>query len=225
MLPSRWHLFQGRLCLVQQDNAGLHFAHATRPSNRLACLLSRAVSHWKCVARYEVQNTTTDCRWLQNKWSCTSSKNDKEFLNFSDAVSSVPKHLLRVVQSKGEWTHMHLSRTFSEPAAGVKVTINFISFSSLCTVLTCGSSAVFKGRNCLIIVGEMFFFFTTKCFLEVEILRWAIQSMSVLWEWCQVSGHMEIFIVWKKNIIIKKSLSLVISTSFSSTFFFFWVLH
>ncbi len=58
MLPSRRHLFQGRPCIFQQDNAKPHSAHITKSWLRrkegtgtwLACLQSRLVSNRECVA-------------------------------------------------------------------------------------------------------------------------------------------------------------------------------
>lgn len=153
--------------------------------------------------------------WLQNKWSCTSSKNDKELLNFSDA--SVPKHLLRVVQSKGEWTHVHLPEPFQNllQASKSQSTLSAPAVCCLCIVFNwnCGLSAVFKGHNCL---------YSQKMFFRGAILRWAIQSISVFWVWCQVSGHMEIFIVWKKKI---QKTTFSCDINFFSINFFFWVLE
>ncbi len=67
MLPSRRHLFQGRPCIFQQDNAKPHSAHITKSWLRrkrvtgtwLACLQSRPVSNRECVAHFEAQNATT----------------------------------------------------------------------------------------------------------------------------------------------------------------------
>ncbi len=67
MLPSRRHLFQGRPCIFQQDNAKPHSAHITKSWLRRkrvrvldwACLQSRPVSNRECVAHFEAQNATT----------------------------------------------------------------------------------------------------------------------------------------------------------------------
>ncbi len=66
MLPSRRHLFQGRPCIFQQDNAKPHSAHITSPGcgeegtgTWLACLQSRPVSNRECVAHFEAQYATT----------------------------------------------------------------------------------------------------------------------------------------------------------------------
>ncbi len=64
MLPSRRHLFQGRPCIFQQDNAKPHSAHITNSWLRrkrvtgtwLACLQSRPVSNRECVAHFWSDN-------------------------------------------------------------------------------------------------------------------------------------------------------------------------
>ncbi len=66
-LPSRRHLFHGRPCIFQQDNAKPHSAHITKSwlaeeegtGTWLACLQSRPVSNRECVAHFEAQNVTT----------------------------------------------------------------------------------------------------------------------------------------------------------------------
>ncbi len=92
MLPSRRHIFQGRPCIFQQDNAKPHSAHITKSWLRRkrvqvldwpACL-PRTVAHLKSC--------------LQEEWD----KITPETLHH--LVSSVPKRLLSVVKRNGNIT-------------------------------------------------------------------------------------------------------------------------
>ncbi len=88
MLPSRRHLFQGRPCIFQQDNAKPHSAHITKSWLRRKRVRvprrPRTVAHLKTC--------------LQEEWD----KITPETLHH--LVSSVPKRLLSVVKRNGNIT-------------------------------------------------------------------------------------------------------------------------
>ncbi len=106
MLPSRRHLFQGRPCIFQQDNAKPHSATLQRPGCggrgygylRPACSpdLSPIENVWrilKCKMRQRRPRTVAHLKTcLQEEWD----KITPETLHH--LVSSVPKRLLSVVK-------------------------------------------------------------------------------------------------------------------------------
>ncbi len=113
MLPSRRHLFQGRPCIFQQDNAKPHSAHITKSWLRRkrvrvldwpACSpdLSPIENVWrilKCKMRQRRPRTVAHLKTcLQEEWD----KITPETLHH--LVSSVPKRLLSVVKRNGNIT-------------------------------------------------------------------------------------------------------------------------
>ena len=74
ILPSKQCLVQRRPCLFMEDNVEPHSTSVTTAGiyskrvggTRLACLQSRHLSHWKCVAYYEGQNMTAEAPLLNN---------------------------------------------------------------------------------------------------------------------------------------------------------------
>ncbi len=113
MLPSRRHLFQGRPCICQQDNAKPHSAHITKSWLRRkrvrvldwpACSpdLSPIENVWrilKCKMRQRRPRTVAHLKTcLQEEWD----KITPETLHH--LVSSVPKRLLSVVKRNGNIT-------------------------------------------------------------------------------------------------------------------------
>ncbi len=113
MLPSRRHLFQGRPCIFQQDNAKPHSAHITKSWLRRkrvrvldwpACSpdLSPIENVWHILKRKMRQRrprTVAHLKtWLQEEWD----KITPETLHH--LVSLVPKRLLSVVKRNGNIT-------------------------------------------------------------------------------------------------------------------------
>ncbi len=113
MLPSRRHLFQGRPCIFQQDNAKPHSAHITKPWLRRkrvrvldwpACSpdLSPIENVWRILKRKMRQRRPRTVAHLK---TCLQEEWDKitpETLHH--LVSSVPKRLLSVVKRNGNIT-------------------------------------------------------------------------------------------------------------------------
>ncbi len=85
MLPSRRHLFQGRPCIFQQDNAKPHSAHITKSWLRRKrvrvldwpALQSRPVSNRECVAHFEAQNATTKTPYCCPPKTCLQKNGTK----------------------------------------------------------------------------------------------------------------------------------------------------
>ncbi len=113
MLPSRRHLFQGRPCIFQQDNAKPHSAHITKSWLRRkrvrvldwpACSpdLSPIENVWRILKskmRQRRPHTVAHLKTcLQEEWD----KITPETLHH--LVSSVPKRLLSVVKRNGNIT-------------------------------------------------------------------------------------------------------------------------
>ncbi len=113
MLPSRRHLFQGRPCIFQQDNAKPHSAHITKSWLRWkrvrvldwpACSpdLSPIENVWRILKRKMRQRRPRTVAHLK---TCLQEEWDKitpETLHH--LVSSVPKRLLSVVKRNGNIT-------------------------------------------------------------------------------------------------------------------------
>ncbi|XDV36000.1 hypothetical protein PO909_005854 [Leuciscus waleckii] len=113
MLPSRRHLFQGRPCIFQQDNAKPHSAHITKSwlrRKRIRVLdwpayspdLSPIENVWLILKRKMRQRRPRTVAHLKN---CLQQEWDKitpETLHH--LVSSVPKRLLSVVKRNGNIT-------------------------------------------------------------------------------------------------------------------------
>ncbi len=113
MLPSRRHLFQGRPCIFQQDNAKPHSAHITKSWLRRkrvrvldwpACSpdLSSIENVWRILKRKMRQRRPRTVAHLK---TCLQEEWDKitpETLHH--LVSSVPKRLLSVVKRNGNIT-------------------------------------------------------------------------------------------------------------------------
>ncbi len=113
MLPSRRHLFQGRPCIFQQDNAKPHSAHITKSWLRRkrvrvldwpACSpdLSPIENVWRILKRKMRQRRPRTVAHLK---TCLQEEWDRitpETLHH--LVSSVPKHLLSVVKRNGNIT-------------------------------------------------------------------------------------------------------------------------
>ncbi len=113
MLPSRRHLFQGRPCIFQQDNAKPHSAHITKSWLRRkrvrvldwpACSpdLSPIENVWHILKRKMRQRRPRTVAHLK---TCLQEEWDKitpETLHH--LVSSVPKRLLSVVKRNGNIT-------------------------------------------------------------------------------------------------------------------------
>ncbi len=113
MLPSRRHLFQGRPCIFQQDNAKPHSAHITKSWLRRkrvrvldwpACSpdLSPIENVWRILKRKMRQRRPRTVAHLK---TCLQEEWDKitpETLHH--LVSSVPKRLLSVVKRNGNIT-------------------------------------------------------------------------------------------------------------------------
>ncbi len=113
MLPSRRHLFQGRPCIFQQDNAKPHSAHITKSWLRRkrvrvldwpACStdLSPIENVW-CILKRKMRQRRP--RTVAQLKTCLQEEWDKitpETLNH--LVSSVPKRLLSVVKRNGNIT-------------------------------------------------------------------------------------------------------------------------
>ncbi len=113
MLPSRRHLFQGRSCIFQQDNAKPHSAHITKSWLRRkrvrvldwpACSpdLSPIENVWRILKRKMQQRRP---RTVAHLMTCLQEEWDKitpETLHH--LVSSVPKRLLSVVKRNGNIT-------------------------------------------------------------------------------------------------------------------------
>ncbi len=113
MLPSRRHLFQGRPCIFQQDNAKPHSAHITKSWLRRkrvrvldwpACSpdLSPIENVWRILKRKMQQRRPRTVAHLK---TCLQEEWDKitpETLHH--LVSSVPKRLLSVVKRNGNIT-------------------------------------------------------------------------------------------------------------------------
>ncbi len=113
MLPSRRHLFQGRPCIFQQDNAKPHSAHITKSWLRRkrvrvldcpACNpdLSPIENVWRILKRKMRQRRPRTVAHLK---TCLQEEWDKitpETLHH--LVSSVPKRLLSVVKRNGNIT-------------------------------------------------------------------------------------------------------------------------
>ncbi len=113
MLPSRRHLFQGRPCIFQQDNAKPHSAHITKSWLRRkrvrvldwpACSpdLSPIENVWRILKRKMRQLRPRTVAHLK---TCLQEEWDKitpETLHH--LVSSVPKCLLSVVKRNGNIT-------------------------------------------------------------------------------------------------------------------------
>ncbi len=113
MLPSRRHLFQGRPCIFQQDNAKPHSAHITKSWLRRkrvrvldwpACSpdLSPIENVWRILKRKMRQRRPRTVAHLK---TCLQEEWDKitpETLHH--LVSSVPKRLLSVVKMNGNIT-------------------------------------------------------------------------------------------------------------------------
>ncbi len=113
MLPSRRHLFQGRPCIFQQDNAKQHSAHITKSWLRRkrvrvldwpACSpdLSPIENVWRILKRKMRQRRPRTVAHLK---TCLQEGWDKitpETLHH--LVSSVPKSLLSVVKRNGNIT-------------------------------------------------------------------------------------------------------------------------
>ncbi len=112
MLPSRRHLFQGRPCIFQQDNAKTTFcthykvlaAEEEGTGTWLACLQSRPVSNRECVRILKRKMRQRRLRTVAHLKTCLQEEWDKitpETLHH--LVSSVPKRLLRCCEK--EWQH------------------------------------------------------------------------------------------------------------------------
>ncbi len=128
MLPSRRHLFQGRPCIFQQDNAKPHSAHITKSWLRRkrvrvldwpACSpdLSPIENVWRILKRKMRQRRPRTVAHLK---TCLQEEWDKitpETLHH--LVSSVPKRLLSVVKRNGNITNALLSQLFLECVAGL----------------------------------------------------------------------------------------------------------
>ncbi len=113
MLPSRRHLFQGRPCIFQQDNAKPHSAHITKSwlwRKRVRVLdwpacspdLSPIENVWRILKRKMRQRRPRTVAHLK---TCLQEEWDKitpETLHH--LVSSVPKRLLSVVKRNGNIT-------------------------------------------------------------------------------------------------------------------------
>ncbi len=113
MLPSRRHLFQGRPCIFQQDDAKPHSAHITKSWLRRkrvrvldwpACSpdLSPIENVWRILKRKMRQRRPRTVAQLK---TCLQEEWDKitpETLHH--LVSSVPKRLLSVVKRNGNIT-------------------------------------------------------------------------------------------------------------------------
>ncbi len=113
MLPSRRHLFQGRPCIFQQDNAKPHSAHITKSwlrRKRVRVLDWPACSPdlfpienvWRILKRKMRQRRPRTVAHLK---TCLQEEWDKitpETLHH--LVSSVPKRLLSVVKRNGNIT-------------------------------------------------------------------------------------------------------------------------
>ncbi len=113
MLPSRRHLFQGRPCIFQQDNAKPHSAHITKSWLRRkrvrvldwpACSpdLSPIENVW-CILKRKMRQRRP--RTVAHLKTCLQEEWDKitpETLHH--LVSSVPKRLLSVVKRNGNIT-------------------------------------------------------------------------------------------------------------------------
>ncbi len=131
MLPSRRHLFQGRPCIFQQDNAKPHSAHITKSWLRRkrvrvldwpACSpdLSPIENVWRILKRKMRQRRPRTVAHLK---TCLQEKWDKitpETLHH--LVSSVPKRLFKSCEK--EWQHYKvvnalLSQLFLECVAGL----------------------------------------------------------------------------------------------------------
>ncbi len=113
MLPSRRHLFQGRPCIFQQDNAKPHSAHITKSWLRRkrvrvldwpACSpdLSPIENVWRILKRKMRQRRPRTVAHLK---TCLQEEWDKITLEtLHHLVSSVPKRLLSVVKRNGNIT-------------------------------------------------------------------------------------------------------------------------
>ncbi len=131
MLPSRRHLFQGRPCIFQQDNAKPHSAHITKSWLRRkrvrvldwpACSpdLSPIENVWRILKRKMRQRRPRTVAHLK---TCLQEEWDKitpETLHH--LVSSVPKRLFKCCEK--EWQHYKvvnalLSQLFLECVAGL----------------------------------------------------------------------------------------------------------
>ncbi len=115
MLPSRRHLFQGRPCIFQQDNAKPHSAHITKSwlrrkrvqvLDRPACSpdLSPIENVWRILKRKMRQRRPRTVAHL--KTCLQEGRMGQNYTwNTSSLVSSVPKRLLSVVKRNGNITN------------------------------------------------------------------------------------------------------------------------
>ena len=114
MQKARQRLFPGTPCLFQQDNARPHSVQVTttclhryRVCAWLACLQSRSVSYWKCMAHHEEEDQTTvtmDCwaAWvlytIHQEWAKIP------LAKLQQLISSVAKRFQSVIKRKGDVT-------------------------------------------------------------------------------------------------------------------------
>uniref|UniRef100_A0A9J7WZK0 Tc1-like transposase DDE domain-containing protein n=1 Tax=Cyprinus carpio carpio TaxID=630221 RepID=A0A9J7WZK0_CYPCA len=107
MLPSRRHLFQGRPCIFQQDNAKPHSAHITKSwlrRKRLRVLdwpacspdLSPIENVWRILKRPKTVEKLEAC--IRQEWD------NIPIPKLEQLVSSVPRRLQTVIKRRGDDT-------------------------------------------------------------------------------------------------------------------------
>ncbi len=130
MLPSRRHLFQGRPCIFQQDNAKPHSAHITQvlaaeeegTGTWLACLQSRPVSIRECVAHFEAQMRQRRPRTVAHLKTCCRKNGTK--LHLKHFITWCLQSLNVFKCCEKEWQHYKvvnalLSQLFLECVASL----------------------------------------------------------------------------------------------------------
>ncbi len=130
MLPSRRHIFQGRPCIFQQDNAKPHSAHITKSwlrRKRVRVLDWPACSPdlspiENVLAHFEAQNATTKTRTVAHLKTCLQEEWDK--ITPEHFITWCLQSLTSFKCCEKEWQHYKvvnalLSQLFLECVAGL----------------------------------------------------------------------------------------------------------